>query len=910
VAGLETWAAAIDDAERAKAVAASGVITAVDDRLITEPFPLVMADRIQDVMDAAHQIDGPLPWRNPTALPTWDDGTDPAPFIEAWPSAPATRWGLRFGLDEELGGADPRWVVETLYGPGVGAGGVFVDLPLRAARPPAPWRFPLRVGALDTDVYDAVRARLDAERGWLGDLVRPLLLGPQGVACDLLVLPGTIAEAMQLIRAAGEVRAGLPLLFSAAPAWDPAAIEALRAAAGSEAAAFVGSGDPLNLIVSLVVELSHDGPLDWALAVVTDRSPGALLAAPADMIRALRTRRRAKALSTALEQVTDVVTRGGSSRDASYGAVAGELDRLVREAPFDHESGDASRLAEIEAAAVDAVTEAGPERWVQARLFAGRGDARTPVAAFRPATTHEIDVRIGHYEAGWMSAGTPFPVDTLEAEGPFELTVVLTEPHLLSAPRRARIVLPLVGASTTATLTLSTDADTSFVDARVIVLHRNRVVQTCRLRGDVGADGGQVSLDESDVADAEAVVRPSVAGMDDRRTFAMALVVNRNEDGVARATAIGTDVVGQVDLDDVAEAVTLIRERLGEIVDSEEDFTGLDAEGTRELLVFLATHGSLLRSALEDFLPEELSAQPFLQIVSAKPDAYLPIEFAYDFPAPNPDAELCPEAPQALAETEFPDGCPGTHEETTVCPFGFWSVSKVIERHAFEPATDIPREFQVRASPTRDRDTIPLGPAVLFAASDRVDAITAGTVDRVKQSLTGSSGDPDPFAVSWESWQSLVASDKRPALLVVMSHTIRDETTDTFGLEIGAHDAVLAAQLDKRFVPPKDRPVVVALLGCETAASGRVGWERFPARFRRAGAEVIVGTLTEVLGRHAATVGEALVDALYTIPEGTPIAVGEVMVGVRRRLLAAGLPMVLALAVFGDADWLLAKEQA
>jgi hypothetical protein len=93
------------------------------------------------------------------------------------------------------------------------------------------------------------------------------------------------------------------------------------------------------------------------------------------------------------------------------------------------------------------------------------------------------------------------------------------------------------------------------------------------------------------------------------------------------------------------------------------------------------------------------------------------------------------------------------------------------------------------------------------------------------------------------------------------------------------------------------------LLGCETAVAGAVSYERFPGNLRTAGAEIIVTTLTEVLGRQAAPLAERMVTLML---EGTnqPARFGETMVRLRRQLLAEGLPMVLAIAVYGDADWL------
>jgi hypothetical protein len=240
-----------------------------------------------------------------------------------------------------------------------------------------------------------------------------------------------------------------------------------------------------------------------------------------------------------------------------------------------------------------------------------------------------------------------------------------------------------------------------------------------------------------------------------------------------------------------------------------------------------------------------------------------------------------------------------------VCPFGFWAVSKVIERHAFQPGTNLPATFLVRSQPRRDRNMISLSDEAIVAVSDRVDEVVKGSTQHLVDSVAAASGSvrrPE----TWKDWSADVARGSS-SLLLLLPHTVHSEPLDAFGLEIGSGDRAWAADINERFLPPEDRPVVVALLGCDTATTTGVGYERFPGILRRAGAEVVVATLSEVLGRHAAPVGARLAEALYGCCGDRPRSVGEVMVGLRRRLLAEGVVMVLSLAVFGDADWLLER---
>ena len=60
-----------------------------------------------------------------------------------------------------------------------------------------------------------------------------------------------------------------------------------------------------------------------------------------------------------------------------------------------------------------------------------------------------------------------------------------------------------------------------------------------------------------------------------------------------------------------------------------------------------------------------------------------------------------------------------------------------------------------------------------------------------------------------------------------------------------------------------------------------------------------------MLGRHAAPIAERLVNVLYAEVATGPSTIGDMMVVLRRRLLAEGIGAVLAVTAFGDAEWLI-----
>jgi hypothetical protein len=94
------------------------------------------------------------------------------------------------------------------------------------------------------------------------------------------------------------------------------------------------------------------------------------------------------------------------------------------------------------------------------------------------------------------------------------------------------------------------------------------------------------------------------------------------------------------------------------------------------------------------------------------------------------------------------------------------------------------------------------------------------------------------------------------------------------------------------------------LLGCETGSSA-APFQDFVAAFRRSGAALVLGTLSEILGRQAGPVAQELTQELRRQLRDRPTPFGDVLLTVRRKLLQKGLTVVLALIAYGDADWLL-----
>lgn len=240
-----------------------------------------------------------------------------------------------------------------------------------------------------------------------------------------------------------------------------------------------------------------------------------------------------------------------------------------------------------------------------------------------------------------------------------------------------------------------------------------------------------------------------------------------------------------------------------------------------------------------------------------------------------------------------------------VCPLGFWCMSKVIECHAHarDPGEEIKKDFALLSEPTASRNALGQVDAIVLAASDRVNSFpgslgVAALFDALEDATHGKAA----LAETWGAWVEAVRQ-LQPSLLVVLPHTLEDQTLPV--LEVSQAARLFSSQVEAAHVGGADgRRHIVLLLGCATG-NLTTPYVRFPAAFRDAGAAIVLATLSKILGRHAAPVAKRLVEALVERAGKEDTTFGDVMLDVRREMLAAGLPMVLALTAYGDTDWVL-----
>jgi hypothetical protein len=283
---------------------------------------------------------------------------------------------------------------------------------------------------------------------------------------------------------------------------------------------------------------------------------------------------------------------------------------------------------------------------------------------------------------------------------------------------------------------------------------------------------------------------------------------------------------------------------------------------------------------------------------------FIPIEFCYELEAPANGAGLCRNWKNALAGKR----CGPEHHKpdalghlTVVCPSGFWSVGKVIERQIVTgaDADEIDgTDFELRAEPGAARATLERIDSALVAWSKILDNTVKHTSDKVLESLKKATNDNVASVETWVGWAEAIGKAS-PDLLVLLSHTVEKS------LEIGAENSgqrATVAQINSRYVKKRveDTPIVF-LFGCDTAVADDQIYS-FVGRFRTQGAALVVGTITPVLGERSAAVVRTIVAKLAQ-KRARAEPFGELMRDARRELLARGELTALCATSFGDATW-------
>ncbi|HVG06192.1 MAG TPA: hypothetical protein VNM67_00650 [Thermoanaerobaculia bacterium] len=508
--------------------------------------------------------------------------------------------------------------------------------------------------------------------------------------------------------------------------------------------------------------------------------------------------------------------------------------------------------------------------------------------ALRPGKAYAARIGVGLPDPDRKDVGKPIPDLGDDAKG-HDLTVIW-EPRAGLGPEVQTLHLPREDDSGTVEFRFQAPADAESFDARITVLHANRVLQTGLLKAPVGKG-------EDWTFELDATPRTRLEGLDDRTSFDVALV--NHEKGMTAASD-GQAVVLDVDDGAIQTLTRVLGQKISEIADNPKHYEGLKSAGSVELLRELAQKGARVHRHLR---LDRLTNARRIHITSVRPESFFPAELLYSHRPPSDDAELCPHALKALKEGDCTGDCP-SDKRKMICPLGFWGLSKVIERHAGKLESQGRGNVELRPEPVRERNLLPISGSALLAASGKASSFKKDAVTRLLAKLKKRGA--AVLATTWDEWEKHIKSEQ-PRLLVLLPHHDRDEEGDEF-LEIGEDERLETDTIWVEMVrqdPGGPNPVVL-LMGCETNLT-EISFENPAVVFQDLGAAVVVTTIATILGRHASPATEALIQLLDKMADGKH-TFGDIMLRLRQKLVATSTPMALGLTSYGDADWILTKE--
>ncbi len=728
----------------------------------------------------------------------------------------------------------------------------------------------MRVGILGTRVPAKTAV---ARAGKIpGALVNLFDVATAPAAVDVLFIAAPLDQAADLVTGAGSVANAVVVLDRPLSAWPivDARLALLRAAtsASSVALARLETHEALPKIIgTLLFNLTHAVPFDTALTTAFGRD--VLITGEVDVLDDLTlpnlTRRLADDLSLTASRMRDPsvarpVTQASTElRNMSQGLFLGER----------HE---ASNIGPAVVRADVAIDEASEPRWLQCSV---ESLAKMP-NAFLPGT-NTVDVFIGPAEEGALAAGQLSNEDLGLDPGieSVRVTVVLVPLVPRADPLRAELEIPRLGRSPSVRFALDVPSDATEVAARLLVLHRNRVLQTAVLAGPIGETAKLTEV---------VAMRRDLSRLDDQRTFDLAVFANHDNQNVRALIAHSNDYT-YVDGGDEIDGITRqLREHLGKAAFLKPAQQSAEQK-QRELLITIAVHGRDLLNQLEARLAPFASAQR-IQIVTARAEWFLPLELAYSRHAPDPDAAMCPSWLDGGSACG-PD-CGGGPENTSiVCPAAFWGMGKTIERVYYTPSPDeVGNRFLVLAEPSPSNFRLTVGHAVVGASSKVRNADVLKTLRLLDVGAVQ--------AKDWGKW--ITALQSVPAdLLMLMPHT------NVSTLEI-SRSTLERGRIESRYVTGGHQinPLVV-LFGCDTAGS-QENPAGYATRFLQRQAGLVLTSLTVLLNTHAVQLAQRLAQLLRD-PDRPPQPVGELMTTLRRTAVRDGLLAALALTAYGNMDW-------
>lgn len=786
------------------------------------------------------------------------------------------------------------------------------------------WHWPLRVGFLSDRPSTALRKSVSGSWRDLRDLVKAQ------TDCDLLLLPWSVSEADQKKELPPAGRVGLVVVMGPidVPSREVGRVADRLALRFSAEGCHLANRpeNPAPWFANLIKHLAHNLSLDVALTLarhnVTRRPHYTTMSSGLEAVARLEWVIGGFAHYLMLLGGRPIEIPAGLggllpgfdlSGSVPAGAVGDYLNQALNNRSFQylHETNEASAFATLVRATAGLPSPGelatangggqgageGGEGGEQIRILNGTvkdGEVQHRLA-LEADKEYRLEVWIGVMsEESITQPGAPaFPAEELPA-GPQQIDVVFTCLGNRPEVQRGQVTLPERGDSDRFPFVLRFTRR-GVVFGRLALTHGGRVLQTALVRAEVVKERpSRLGQPEIEV---EEVIRTSFGAVAEEEQFDLAVVVNRGPTGKKTASAISKTGVSLRSIDGLQAGITELKDALTSIADDPDAFASITSDDSLALLFGLANAGAALHKSFEidHGIKPGFFKRGRIQIISAAPDSYLPVELLYALQPPDVP-KLCKNWKKSVLAGKC-ESCEALdpNDEIPICLTGFWGVRYVVERHVHNPRyTELLGDYVLQNELAAGRNEINPLESILWGLSKNVLAQDRTALQRAfsKKHFAATK------VGTWKDLQEKMGPIN-PSMLFLLPHT-EHMAPLVPGSEIGG-------KLDKinkipDFVGPRrEKRYVVVLLGCDTASTD-IPFQGMVPEFRRAGAAVIVTTINTILGRHAVPVAKEL---LRILKDGgiADRSMGDAMRDLRRRALSDGYPMVLSVVAFGDADW-------
>lgn len=543
--------------------------------------------------------------------------------------------------------------------------------------------------------------------------------------------------------------------------------------------------------------------------------------------------------------------------------------------------------------------ERKPEpRYLQA-YFKKKGSPKMITEHLLPQTTYNLNVWIGEKLAGAIQSTTEFETSVLFKDIKVKEAMIDLEVRCNTSKKimTGRVRLPRDGDSAMAKFAISTGNKKGLFEAEIYAYHQSRLLQKSVLKIDIRKATDKPVLKEA-VLKQEAVIRKQLEDIGNREPYAASIVFPKEKkNNVPLPGLTGNKPAGipynramqtlMDEIQDIIETVTTDETIRKPKFDSEENTT---------LIKKLAFRGAKLYSV---YLKKIKQEGP-IQIISNTGE-YAPLEFAYSYDAPDLNAAVCPNAKAALEEGACKN-CFSKKEDrhAHICPFGFWGLNRVIERHSYEKKEDENKsDYVVKTEPSDKRPPLQLFRKTLFAETDRMENGNKGIIKQVDEVIRKNCGETNK-ATTWKNWNKLAAG-KQPESFILIVHNENDQVAGEC-LEIGDSDLLPVARFNAEYInaESKTRTPFVILIGCETTNVRSYAFDA-SNNLLSSGAAIVLSNFTKVRGSHAANIVMRLITLLKENTGATTL--GSIVLKLRQQLVAEGVMASLSLLSHGDADW-------